>query len=45
MDIIESRPVLETKALHLFYGDFEALKGIAIKIAENDYFFLDCNCL
>ncbi len=36
MDIIESRPVLETKALHLFYGDFEALKGIDMKIAEKE---------
>lgn len=28
--------IIETEQLHLFYGDFEALKGIDMKIPENE---------
>ncbi len=36
MDILESKPVIETRALELYYGDFKALKGIDMKIPERE---------
>ncbi len=33
---MERTPIIETKALQLYYGDFQALKGIDMKIAERE---------